>query len=178
MTQQPLITSYRMSPPESSSAATPSSTPAAVLVVVGLFCLYLAWLLPRARRILAMNMIALPAPGSWVLGNLTDFKNLRRIPYSGKPDTQLLFSELAAKARSDGHGAFRISMFRFVPFLSREWIIVADYELAKVLILCPPPPSWGLSLAAIPLLFLRFLLLVLLRPLPVSLGATPARRNS
>jgi cytochrome P450 len=54
--------------------------------------------------------------------------------YAGRPDSQPLFTRLAAAALAEGHGLFRLSFFRFVPFLSREWVFVADIGLARELL--------------------------------------------
>ena len=51
-----------------------------------------------------------------------------------KPDTQSLFATQANEALASGHGLFRFAFFRYIPFLNREWIVIADKELAKELL--------------------------------------------
>ena len=104
------------------------------ILLVGAAALYLAWLLPRARCLWLMSKIHAPARGAWLIGNVADFKGLPKIRYAGRPDSQPLFTRLAAAALAEGHGLFRLSFFRFVPFLSREWVFVADIGLARELL--------------------------------------------
>ena len=96
--------------------------------------LYLAWLLPRLRRFQLMNRIPNPLPSKWLIGNTMELANLPRVRHSGKPDTLSLFISLSDRALSSGNGLFRLHFFRFIPFLSREWVFVADYQLAKELL--------------------------------------------
>jgi cytochrome P450 len=104
------------------------------ICVLAALCLYALWLLPRLRRFSVLNRIPSPLPGAWVVGNLLDLKNLPLVRHAAKPDTLSLFTQLSARTLDSGHGLYRLHFFRYVPMLSKEWVLVADHELAKELL--------------------------------------------
>jgi hypothetical protein len=111
-----------------------SAARAVAMGLAALLALYLGWLLSQLNRFLTLNKIPCHLPGTWLAGNAWDLASLPKVRYAGKPDTQALFKTQAQLALDSGHGLFRIALFRYVPFLSREWVVVADWELAKELL--------------------------------------------
>ena len=104
-------------------------------VILGaVLVLYFGWLLSRLSCYLTLNKIPCHLPGTWIGGNVWELAGLPKVKYAGKPDTQGLFKDQAEKALAKGDGLFRIAFFRYIPFLSREWVVVADWELAKELL--------------------------------------------
>jgi hypothetical protein len=96
--------------------------------------LYLRWLLSRLGSFLTLNKIPCHLPGTWIASNVWELAALPKVRYAGKPDTQGLFKDQAELALASGHGLFRVAFFRYIPYLSREWVVVADWELAKELL--------------------------------------------
>jgi hypothetical protein len=118
----------------------PSFASGALTGAALLLALYLVWLLSRLRRYRTLNKIPCQLPGSWLASNAWDLASLPKVRHADRPDTQSLFKAHAKQALASGHGLFRIALFRYIPLLNREWVVIADWELAKELL---APSSYG-----------------------------------
>eukprot|EP01048_Picozoa_sp_COSAG05_P003956 COSAG05_NODE_196_length_14546_cov_55.423548_1_plen_163_part_00 len=105
-----------------------------LLLLGSVFALYGLWLLSRLSHYLALNKIPNQLPSTLISGNVWSLAALPKVRYAEKPDTQSLFATQANEALASGHGLFRFAFFRYIPFLNREWIVIADKELAKELL--------------------------------------------